>query len=159
MLDSGIRQKEVCELQKADIDKERMLMKVTGKGAKDRLVPLGYISSLFLDDYLSQCPYSNTAYVFVDRLGRPLSGNAVRVFVNRLQKKLPFDLSSHKLRHNFATNYCVDNLRKNGNSCVYDLSILMGHESMETTKKYEHFAHELLAVEHNHSHLDKVFQV
>ena len=40
MLDSGIRQKEVCELQKADIDKERMLMKVTGKGAKDRLVPL-----------------------------------------------------------------------------------------------------------------------
>ena len=86
MLDSGIRQKEVCELQKADIDKERMLMKVTGKGAKDRLVPLGYISSLFLDDYLSQCPYSNTAYVFVDRLGRPLSGNAVRVFVNRLQK-------------------------------------------------------------------------
>lgn len=159
MLDSGIRQKEVCELQKADIDKERMLMKVTGKGAKDRLVPLGYISSLFLDDYLSQCPYSNTAYVFVDRLGRPLSGNAVRVFVNRLQKKLPFDLSSHKLRHNFAANYCVDNLRKNGNSCVYDLSILMGHESMETTKKYEHFAHELLAVEHNHSHLDKVFQV
>lgn len=159
MLDSGIRQKEVCELQKADIDKERMLMKVTGKGAKDRLVPLGYISSLFLDDYLSQCPYSNTAYVFVDRLGRPLSGNAVRVFVNRLQKKLPFDLSSHKLRHNFAANYCVDNLRKNGNSCVYDLSILMGHESMETTKKYEHFAHELLAVEDNHSHLDKVFQV
>ena len=126
---------------------------------KDRLVPLSYISSLFLDDYLSQCPYSNTAYVFVDRLGRPLSGNAVRVFVNRLQKKLPFDLSSHKLRHNFATNYCVDNLRKNGNSCVYDLSILMGHESMETTKKYEHFAHEILAAENNHSHLDQVFQV
>lgn len=159
MLDSGIRQKEVCGLQKANIDKERRIMKVTGKGAKDRLVPLGYIASLFMDDYLSQCPYPDTAYVFVDRLGRPLSGNAVRVFVNRLQKKLPFDLSSHKLRHNFATNYCVDNLRKNGNSCVYDLSILMGHESMETTKKYEHFAHEILAVENNHSHLDKVFQV
>ena len=159
MLDSGIRQKEVCELLKANIDKQRMVMKVTGKGAKDRLVPLGYISSLFLEDYLSQCPYADTAYVFVDRLGRPLSGNAVRVFVNRLQKQLPFDLSSHKLRHNFATNYCVDNLRKNGNSCVYDLSILMGHESMETTKKYEHFTHELLAAENNHSHLDQVFQV
>lgn len=159
MLDSGIRQKEVCELLKANIDKQRMVMKVTGKGAKDRLVPLGYISSLFLEDYLSQCPYADTAYVFVDRLGRPLSGNAVRVFVNRLQKQLPFDLSSHKLRHNFATNYCVDNLRKNGNSCIYDLSILMGHESMETTKKYEHFAHELLAAENNHSHLDQVFQV
>ena len=159
MLDSGIRQKEVCGLQKANIDKERMLMKVIGKGAKDRLVPLGYISSLFLDDYLSQCPYEDTGYVFVDRLGHPLPGNAVRVFVNRLQKQLPFDLSSHKLRHNFATNYCVDNLRKNGNTGVYELSILMGHESIETTKKYEHFAHELLAVEHNHSHLDEVFHV
>lgn len=159
MLDSGIRQKEVCGLQKTNIDKERMIMKVTGKGAKDRLVPLGYISSLFLEDYLSQCPYPDAAYVFVDRLGRPLSGNAVRVFVNRLQKQLPFNLSSHQLRHNFATNYCVDNLRKNGNSCVYDLSILMGHESMETTKKYEHFAHEILAAENNYSHLDKVFQV
>jgi site-specific recombinase XerD len=159
MLDSGIRQKEVCELLKANIDKQRMVMKVTGKGAKDRLVPLGYISSLFLEDYLSQCPFPDTSCLFVDRLGHPLSGNAVRIFVNRLQKQLPFDLSSHKLRHNFATNFCVDNLRKNGTTCVYDLSILMGHESMETTKRYEHFAHEILAVENNHSHLDQVFQV
>ena len=108
MLDSSICQKEVCELQKANIDKERMIMEVTGKGAKNRLVPLGYISSLFLEDYLSQCPYPDAAYVFVDRLGRPLSGNAVRVFVNCFQKKLSFDLFLYKLRHNFATNYCVD---------------------------------------------------
>ena len=37
---------------------------------------------------------------------------------------------------------------------VYDLSILMGHESIETTKKYEHFAHEIIAAENNISHLD-----
>lgn len=146
-------------LKKNNLDYERMVMKVTGKGAKDRLVPLGYMSRVFLDDFLSQCPYPHTDNVFIDRLGRPLSGNAVRLFVHRLQKQLPFDLSSHKLRHNFATNYCVDNLRKNGNTCVYDLSILMGHESIETTKKYDHFAHEMIAAENNNSHLDKVFNI
>ncbi len=87
-----------------------------------------------------------------------LSFNPAKIKVPKSPKKI-VHIYTDKLRHNFATNYCVDKLRKNGNSCVYDLSILMGHESMETTKKYEHFAHELLAVEHNHSHLDKVFQV
>lgn len=65
-----------------------------------------------------------------------------------------FDLSSHKLRHNFATNYCIDHVRQTGKTDVYDLSILMGHESIETTKKYEHFAHEIIAAENNISHLD-----
>ena len=78
----------------------------------------------------------------------------MRLFVNRLQHKLPFDLSSHKLRHNFATNYCIDHVRQTGKTDVYDLSILMGHESIETTKKYEHFAHEIIATENNISHLD-----
>ena len=59
--------------------------------------------------------------------------------MNHLKHDTGLDLSSHKLRHNFATNYYIDNLRETGNSNTYDLSILMGHESIETTKKYEHF--------------------
>ena len=55
---------------------------------------------------------------------------------------------------NFATNYCIDHVRQTGKTDVYDLSILMGHESIETTKKYEHFAHEIIAAENNISHLD-----
>lgn len=72
--------------------------------------------------------------------------------------KLSFPFSSHKLRHNFATNFCIDNINEKGNSCVYDLSILMGHESIETTKKYEHFAHELVVAKNNISHLDMTFK-
>lgn len=159
MLDSGIRQCEVRTLLRSNVDFERMTLMVTGKGAKQRLVPLGYMSKLFIDDYYGLCPYNDSDYVFLDRLGKTLTGNAVRLFVNRLKHRLPFDLTSHKLRHNFATNFCVDNLKQSGSTHVYDLSILMGHESIETTKVYEHFAHELIAVENTISHLDKVFNV
>lgn len=159
MFDSGLRQSEVCSLLLSGIDRKRMILQVTGKGAKDRLVPLGKLALDFLDDYLSICPYTDTNYVFLDRLGNPISTNAVKLFVNRLRHKLPFDLTSHKLRHNFATNYCLDNIKATGNSNVYDLSIIMGHESIETTKRYEHFAHEIIAVENRTSHLDKVYGV
>lgn len=159
MLDSGLRQAEVCNLLRCRVDRERMILQVTGKGAKDRLVPLGYVSLALLDDYLSQCPYNASEWVFLSRCGKPISCNAIKVFVNRLKRQLPFDLTSHKLRHNFATNYCLDNLRKTGNSHVYDLSILMGHESIETTKCYEHFAHEIIATENRQSHLDGIYRI
>lgn len=157
MLDSGLRQFEVCGLLHENVDKERQIMKVAGKGAKDRVVPIGRMSVEFLDNYLLKCPYTGSPYVFLDRKGNKLSGNAIRLFVYRLENNLPFKLSSHKLRHNFATNFCIDNMREKGNTCVYDLSILMGHESIETTKKYEHFAHEIIAAENSISHLDGVF--
>lgn len=159
MLDSGLRQIEVCRLLLSGIDRDRQVLKVTGKGSKDRTVSLGLVSLVLIDDYIRLCPYDLKDYVFLDRHGQPLSGNAVRLFVYRLQSQLPFPLSSHKLRHNYATNYCVDHIRETGKSDVYDLSILMGHESIETTKKYEHFAHELIAAENHISHLDGVYKI
>lgn len=157
MLDSGLRQNEVCTLVKKGLDFDRGALQVTGKGCKDRLVPLGYISKMLLEDYLSQCPYKDLDYVFCGRMGNQISRNAIKVFMNRLKHQIPFDISSHKLRHNFATNFCIDNYRRTGNTGVYDLSILMGHESIETTKRYEHFAHEIIAVENCNSHLDNIY--
>lgn len=159
MLDSGIRQCEAVGLMQANIDRERMVLKISGKGAKDRMVSLGVVACQFLDYYLDLCPYQGGLHVFYDRRGQPITGNCVRVFVNRLQHKLGFELSSHKLRHNFATNYCLDHIRQNGQSDVYNLSILMGHESIETTKRYEHFAHEIVAAESGISHLDHVWNM
>lgn len=156
MLDSGIRQGELCGLDWGNIDKARNVIKVTGKGAKDRLIPIGQTAIQFLERYSFLCPFQ-CAYVFVDRSGNRLTKNAVRLFTYRLQEGLPFNLSSHRLRHNFATNFCIDQLRRTGKTEVYDLSILMGHESIETTRRYEHFAHEILAVEHSVSHLDYVY--
>lgn len=156
MYDSGIRQSEVCALLRSDIDFERMVFKVFGKGAKERYVPLGAASKAFILEYYNLCPYKDVKHVFLSRFGEPISRNAIRLFVNRLKHNTGIDVSSHKFRHNFATNYCLDNLQETGNTHVYDLSILMGHESIETTKRYEHFAHELVAVKSHHSHLDSI---
>lgn len=156
MYDSGIRQGEVCGLLRKNLDFQRMIFKVCGKGAKERYVPLGEASKAFLLEYFKLCPYTSD-YVFVNRGGRPLTNNAVRLFVNRLKQQTGIDVSSHKLRHNFATNFCLDNIKRTGCSNIHDLSIIMGHESVETTKRYEHFAHELVAVHQHFSHLDAIF--
>lgn len=157
MLDCGIRQCELCGLQRPDVDFINGRMKVYGKGDKERFVPIGSHSLDLLGRYYTLCPYQNDS-VFVNKNGSPLSNNAVKLFTHRLQKKLGFKFSSHGLRHNFATHYILDNLEERHTSGVYDLSILMGHESIETTKRYEHVAHELIAVKSCNSHLDKVYK-
>lgn len=154
-LDSGLRQCEIINMQRSDIFYQLMIVKVTGKGAKDRMVPMGSVTLSLLLDYLQLCPYDSAA-VFLGRRGQPMTSNAIRQFMSKLQRQLPFSLSSHRLRHNFATNFCIDHLKKSGSSAVYDLSILMGHESIETTKRYEHFAHEIIAAGSNISHLDGI---
>lgn len=157
MLDCGIRQCELCRLRRSDIDLAGGCMKVYGKGDKERFVPVGSQALAMLAQYHLACPYQ-IDFVFVNKDGSPLTGNAVRLFTYRLQKKLGFKFSSHGLRHNFATHYIMDNLEERHTSGVYDLSILMGHESVETTKRYEHIAHELIAVKAHNSHLDKVYK-
>lgn len=156
MYDSGIRQKEVCGLMKKDIDREKMIMKVMGKGAKERFVPLGKTALALIDLYLELCPYRDSEYLFLGRRGNPVTTGSVKTYMNRLKHQTGFDLSSHKLRHNYATNFCIDSLQETGGTNVSDLSALMGHESVETTKHYEHYAQEILAAQIHRSHLDKI---
>lgn len=156
MLDSGIRQCEVCGLKRNNIDFQRMYMRVYGKGDKERFVPIGNFALSVLRAYMEVCPFKSE-YVFVNKDGTQLSCNAVKLFTSRLQKQLPFEFSSHRLRHNFATNYCLDSLRLKQTAGIYDLSIIMGHTSIETTKKYEHIAREIIAVNSYTSHLDMVY--
>lgn len=157
MLDSGIRQCEVRDLMKSDVDPQRFIMKVRGKGSKERYVPIGKFALKFLENYYSLCPYSSR-YVFLGNDGKPISANAIKLFTYKLQRQLSFEFSSHRLRHNFATNYCLDSLELKNTTGVYDLSIIMGHSSIETTKRYEHLAHELIAVNSCVSHLDKMYE-
>lgn len=155
MYDSGLRQSEVCTLRKSNISYTDNRMTVRGKGDKERTVPLGQLTRHFMLDYLSRCPYTNDV-VFLNRRGQPLTCNAVKLFVSRLADTLPFELSSHKLRHNFATNYCIDQYRKNGQVDIYRLMYLMGHEEIDTTRRYLHMANEILASQGCTSHLDGI---
>lgn len=155
MYDSGLRQSEVCTLHRSRMTLSENLMIVRGKGDKERTVPIGKLTRQYMDLYDSLCPYHKDT-LFVNRRGEPLTCNTVKLFVTKLANKLPFDISSHKLRHNFATNYCLDQYEKHGQVDIYKLMYLMGHEDIETTRIYLHMAYEIIASRGNISHLDSV---
>lgn len=157
MLDSGLRQGEVAALLVNDVSFDDSRILVHGKGGKDRFVPLGAFSSRVLRLYMDACPYPLEDSMFLEHDGSPLSKNAIRLTVRRLAKKLPFPLSSHKLRHNFATNYCLDKIEQDGQVDAFTLKMLMGHSEISTTERYIHCAMELLAVKSTISHLDRLF--
>lgn len=155
MYDSGLRQSEVCTLLRKDISFTADRLMVTGKGDKQRTVPLGHLAKQYMLAYLESCPYECDR-VFVGRRGDPLTCNAVKLFVTKLADSLPFELSSHKLRHNFATNYCMDQYEKYGHVDIYRLMYLMGHEEIKTTQRYLHMANEIIAAKNHISHLDNI---
>lgn len=155
MLDSGLRQCEICRLKHDDVDFNANTMLLHGKGNKDRLVPLGKLSKMFMSQYLAICPHSSD-YVFVGRRGDLVTGNTLKKLVHKISKKLPFPFSCHILRHNFATNYCLDQYEQNGKIDIYSLKALMGHENIETTEGYLHIVSEILAIRQHISHLDKI---
>ena len=156
MFDSGLRRNEVVNLRRGNIFIDQMYISILGKGNKERIVPLGKTSALFLKEYYKICPY-DTSYVFCNKDGNQITDNTIKMMISKLAKKLPFELSAHKLRHNFATNYCLDQNEKYGRIDIYKLMILMGHEDIETTRRYLHMANKIVAAKDHISHLDGVF--
>lgn len=158
MLGSGLRQGEVTTLKWENVYFDDGYALVCGKGSKERCVPLGSTVSRYLKDYRSECPFSND-YVFVCRRGKPITNNAIKQLMQKLKQETGINFSSHKLRHNFATNFCKDSLETTGQCDAFTLQVLMGHENVKTTEKYMHYASSLIASKNAHSHLDAVFGV
>lgn len=156
MLGSGLRQNEVTTLQWKNIYISQNYAIVRGKGNKERCVPLGATVSSFLEEYRRTCPYDNS-FVFVGRRGDSITNNAIKKMVQKLKSKSGIDISSHGMRHNFATNFCTDSLENSGQCDAYTLQSLMGHENVKTTEKYMHYAKSLIASKNSRSHLDMVF--
>lgn len=155
MLDSGLRQSEVCYLRKIDVDFNSNILRVHGKGNKERLVPLGAFSKQYIQKYLQICPYASTQ-LFIGRRGGAVTPDSLKHLIGKIGKKLPFEFSCHKLRHNFATNYCLDQFQLYGRIDIYSLMAIMGHENVKTTERYLHFAMQILESRQHISHLDRI---
>ena len=140
-----------------DVDLQRRIMKVHGKGNKERFVPVGNISLQYIQKYRDVCPYKNKPYVFCTKDGSQLTRNTVKLFMHDVAVCLPFEFSSHKLRHNFATNFLVDQYTHKGSMDIYALLAIMGHEDVATTQRYLHIANQLIYSSAHISHLDSVF--
>jgi site-specific recombinase XerD len=129
-MDSGLRIQELIYLTRADVDFENLVMKVRGKGNKQRLVPMSIELRKHLFRFLSRHRHSS---VFATKTGVPIMvRNAQRDF-KVLCERLGIAgvrTSFHTLRHTFAVNY----LKAGGN--LYYLQRILGHSSITTTEKY-----------------------
>lgn len=141
---SGLRISELVNLELANVDLEDALVRVMGKGRKERIVPLGVYAVLALDNYLINyrtfLNKKNSSYIFLNNRGDKISRQFIfKVIKEGANKKgIKKNISPHTLRHSFATH-----LLKNG----ADLRIiqeLLGHENLSTTQIYTHLSNEAL---------------
>lgn len=157
MLDSGLRQGEICNLKICNLFFDECRLKVCGKGNKERIVPMGNTTQRFIKEYLQFRPWQSDN-LFVSYHGEPLTCNAVKSMTWDLQQRLPFAFSSHKLRHNFATNYLINQYDLFGQMDIYQLMTIMGHEDIATLRRYLHHANSIIASRKCISHLDTIYK-
>jgi len=128
-VDSGLRRGEIIGLELDHVDLDGGVIRVVGKGNKEREVPLDGFTCHSLRVYLALRPRSvETKKVFLTRKGRPFTANGIQTLIYRLKERagLP-QLRWHLLRHTFANLW----LSKNGN--LRYLQEILGHSDIKTT--------------------------
>jgi integrase/recombinase XerC len=132
---------ELVELEMQDLDLQEGVLRVKGKGRKDRLTPIGSQAIKALQRYFelrqhdSRCQQSSTGTrVFLNKHGESLSTRSVRRKLDKylVQAGLDPGISPHTLRHSFATH-----LLNNG-ADLRSVQELLGHQSLSTTQIYTH---------------------
>ncbi len=149
MYSSGLRRSEVTALKIRDIDFFNGLVKVFGKGRKERLVPVTQTALQALKDYLAtrKNPQAEEA-LFLNKNGKPLSGDGLAyIFKNTaIASHLARRVTPHSLRHSFATHLL-------GNGCdLRSLQEMLGHKSLSTTQVYTHVSLDQLKSVYNQAH-------
>ncbi|MCX7883382.1 MAG: site-specific tyrosine recombinase XerD [Brevinematales bacterium] len=149
----GLRVSELCGLSFHHILRDERLIRVIGKGNKERLVPLGKRAMEWLDRYL---PYraallagkKNRDEVFLSRLGKPLSRVSVWSIVKARARRaqISLNISPHTLRHSFATHLVTQGADLRG------VQELLGHADISTTQIYTHVSPSYLKQEHETYH-------
>ena len=133
---TGMRISELVNLKITDIDNERSVLKVFGKGSKERLVPFGEKASDSLNSYLSERKKSLSKEVFLSNRGTKMtrSGFWQRIKIYLSRSGLKNSISPHTLRHAFATHLL------NRGADLRSVQLLLGHSDLSTTQIYTHIA-------------------
>ncbi len=141
---TGLRVSELVGLDLADVNPQRRILRVTGKGGKERIVPFGEVAADALIPWLRVRPqllrdWSGPEAVFLNARGGRLSDRSVRTVVRRYLgeaglARLAGAVSPHTLRHAFATH-----LLDRG-ADLRTIQELLGHSSLATTQKYTHIS-------------------
>lgn len=139
---TGVRVSELVNIKIKDINREEKLIKVLGKGNKERMVIYNNHTKKALDTYLKDgYNYFNkksSEYLILNKNGNKLSERYIREIINKKvsQASLDIKISPHTLRHTFATD-----ILENG-ADLMTVKELLGHESLNTTSIYTHVTNE-----------------
>jgi integrase/recombinase XerC len=150
---TGIRVGELCNLDVDDIDLGRRVVRVLGKGNRERTVPMGVPASRALVHWLEAarpalCGPSSGAALFLGVRGSRLDQRAVRTLVHRRVAEVPGApaMGPHGLRHSAATHLLE------GGADLRSVQELLGHATLSTTQIYTHVSVERLRAAYEQAH-------
>ena len=148
---SGIRVSELVGLNSEDVDLLSGLIKVRGKGKKERIVPIGSCACEAVKGYLDTAPFdfeSRSQPLFLNRLKTRLTDRSVRRVILKCARRaaLKKEISPHTLRHTFATH-----LLDRG-ADLRSVQELLGHAHLSTTQIYTHVSAKRLREAYDQAH-------
>ena len=141
----GLRVSELCELNLSNLFLDDDLIRVFGKGMKERLLPIGKRAKIYLNDYLVHVrpnfnKHGKSSSVFLSRNGKTLTRAMINIILNRWSSLsgVSKTISPHTLRHSFATHLLE------GGADLRFVQALLGHSDIATTQIYTHLDKEYL---------------
>ncbi len=148
---AGLRVSELCSLHVLDVDLQTGMVRVFGKGSKERIVPLYARAAGFVDAWIrhwrpSFKPAADA--LFLNRSGKGLTRQAIWKIVQARAKQanITSNISPHTFRHSFATHLLE------GGADLRSVQILLGHADIAATELYTHVQTERLAQIHGTHH-------
>lgn len=146
MFASGLRDSEVVNLTLQSVNMRQRIIRVFGKGKKERMVPFSIKAQAAMDNYLknlrpvlaSKCHTPQpVSFFFLNNRGEKLTGRGLEYIMEEIEKKSGcfMKLHPHKLRHSFATHMLSEG------ADLRTIQELMGHESIGTTQIYTHITY------------------
>ena len=138
---TGMRISELVNLKITNVDMQRCVVKVLGKGSKERLIPFGETASEALNDYMKDRQSLASKEIFLSNRGTKMSRQAFwsRIKVYLVREGLKDSISPHTLRHAFATHLL------NRGADLRSVQLLLGHSDLSTTQIYTHIAKQRLS--------------
>ena len=151
---TGVRVSELVGLNWADIDVQLEIVRVVGKGLKERIVPLGRVAREALEDYALEQrqkwnqPCKGEAPVFLNNRGARITTRSVARIVEKhlRQAGIAVKMGPHGLRHTFATHLL------NSGADLRVIQEMLGHASLSTTQRYTHLNLDQLTAVYDKAH-------
>ena len=153
MYATGLRVSELVELKLNDIDFSDDIIRIMGKGSKERIIPIGDIALEYLEEYINNhrslmLKGNSCDYVFLNNHGKKMTRQGFFKIIKKIAKDVGInsEISPHTLRHSFASH-----LLKYG-ADLRTIQELLGHSDISTTQVYTHIANEELRKNYDEYH-------